>query len=113
MRTTSSNTAVIANAAARSRSSNTAQEKFVCAGSEPTSQNRCEQSWRNRQDAIENCQKIGCSHIGKFRENREDKFIILVSDANGYILDSNQVIVRTLTAHLNQTRDLQSRQRFC
>ena len=87
-------------------------KKYICAGLKRTG-NKCSQTWRNRLDAIEKCEKTdGCSHMGKLNDNGEYKFVILKAAKNGYFIDSNTLIVRSLQSHKNQIRNRQKRHRL-
>ena len=97
----------------RSNPSRKSKSSFICSGSERTGSNKCADSWRNRLDAIENCESsVGCSHIGKLNDNGEMKFIILEAVQNGYFFDSEVLIIRKLESHKMQIKNRQARQRL-
>ena len=95
-----------------SNSSRKSKQQFVCSGSKQSGNNKCSRTWRDRFDAIENCENSHrCSHIGKLKEKGEIKFIILEAVQNGYFVDSPGLIVRTLESHKNQRNNRLKRQK--
>lgn len=97
----------------KSNSSRKSKSEYVCSGSNRSGKNKCSQAWRHRLDAIDNCEITdGCSHIGKFNDNNEMKFIILEAVQNGYFVDSPSLIVGTLQKHKNQAKRRLQRQRL-
>ena len=88
-------------------------KKFICAGFKRTG-NKCSHTLEKRHEAIEICEKIkGCSHIGKLDDNGKYKFVILEAAKNGYFIDSNTLIVKSLQSHKNrQSKNRQQRQRL-